>query len=66
MTMIAPAGDEIDSLDRATRLAGGSRIRTIFDVGAHAGDTITQLRRAAADARIYAFDADPRSVNALS
>jgi len=66
MTMIAPTSDEIDSLDRAARLAGGSRIRTIFDVGAHAGDTVTQLRRIAADAKIYAFDADPRSVKALS
>jgi FkbM family methyltransferase len=59
-------GLEIDSLDLATRLAGGNRIRTIFDVGAYTGDTVTQLRRAVNEAKIYAFDADPRSAKALS
>lgn len=58
--------DEINSLDLAARLAGGAHIQTIFDVGANAGDTVAQFRRAVTGAKIYAFDADPRSIEALS
>jgi FkbM family methyltransferase len=48
-------------LGAALHLAGGSN-RVVFDVGAHEGETIEQLRSVLLNGKIYAFEADPRSI----
>lgn len=53
--------DTENPLNIALGLAGRS-IRVAFDIGAHEGETIERLRSVLVNGRIYAFEADPRSV----
>jgi FkbM family methyltransferase len=48
-------------LGAALHLAGGSN-PVVLDVGAHEGETIERLRSVLLNGKIYAFEADPRSI----
>jgi FkbM family methyltransferase len=53
-----------DPLDDIGTILDG-RVRCVFDVGAHVGQTAARLASAFPTARIYSFEPDPRSFAAL-